>query len=249
MDVVNATQADLDQILDWLEREYHEDGETGFWSNRNIISEALDRGDLYVIRRDGEAVAYHVGHYAADISNVRRACRRKGFGTALLEASIARAYRDNVNVLDGECSPRDSLSFWQKHGFERYGDMSERGKVTVRRVLPRSFDLPSDLPRVPVTIGFYPEEATYYQATGIEPVAVHNVTGAHLDDGTVMLDRRVIGLPDDEPERKDLVVKVEVDGEVRCFCKAKYEEAGKAGVIHDWEGGCFYIDAIEPAEG
>jgi hypothetical protein len=36
VDVVKATQADLDYILGWLEREHEEDGE-GFWCNKRLI--------------------------------------------------------------------------------------------------------------------------------------------------------------------------------------------------------------------
>jgi len=248
-DVVLGTRKDLDQVLEWLEREFHEDGEEGFWNNRRMLPTALERGDFYVIRDGDEAVAFQLGHYAADIANVREDKQRQGFGTALLEAAVARAYRDNVNVLEGECSPRTSLTFWQKHGFERYGDMSEWGKITVRRILPRSFDLPPDLPRVPVTISFYPERVTYSRGEHVGPLAVHHVSGVYLDDGALMLERRVIGLDDTGRDGGDLAIKIEVDGELRCLCKAKHEPAEEAGVIRDSRGGAFYLDAIEPREG
>src|SRR3546814_8759480 len=83
----------------------------------------------------------------------------------------------------------------------------------------------------------------------VPPIASHRIRGSRLDDGTIMLERRVIGLCDDEPEGKDLAVKIEVDGEVRCFCKAKYEEAEEAGVTRDWKGGAFYLDVEEPKIG
>lgn len=246
MDMVKATPADLAAVLDWLEREYEEDGE-GFWCNRRIIENALDHGDLWVIRRGDEAVAVQVGDYAADIVSVRKDYRRQGLGDALFAASLQRAMDDNVNVLSIECSPRSSWTFWQRHGFERFGDLSASGKITARRILPRSFDLPAGLPTVDVVIGFYPEAATYGRGP-VPLIASHRIRGSHLDDGAIMLERRIIGLCDDEPEGKDLVVKIEIDGEVRCFCKAKYDEAGQAGVTRDWKGGAFYIDVVLPAE-
>lgn len=97
-------------------------------------------------------------------------------------------------------------------------------------------------------IGFYPEAAIYGRSP-IPPIASHRVMGSRIDDGAVMLERRIIGLCNDEPEGKDLAVKIEVDGEVRCFCKAKYEEAEEAGVTRDWKGGAFYIDVVEPGDG
>lgn len=237
-----ATSDDLGVVLGWLEREYREDGE-GFWCNRRIIERALDV-DLWVIRRDGEAVAFQVGDYAADIVSVRKPYRRQGLGDALFAASLERATRDNVNVLSIECMPRTSWSFWQRHGFERYGDLSEWGKITARRVLGRAFDLPRDLQSVDVEVAFYPEAASYGRGA-VAPVAQHRVCGVRLDDGAVLLERRVIGLCDAEPEGKDLVVRIEVDGVLRCFCKAKYEEAEDAGVVRDWKGGAFYLDTVK----
>ncbi|MFB0872671.1 GNAT family N-acetyltransferase [Sphingobium sp. sgz301303] len=247
MEVVKATPADLAAVLTWLKREYEEDGE-GFWCNRRIIESALEHGDLWVIRCDDEPVAVQVGDYAPDIVSVRKDCRRQGLGDALFAASLQRAMDDNVNVLSIECSPRSSWTFWQRHGFERFGDLREWGTITARRILSRSFDLPADLPTADVVIGFYPEAATYGSGP-VPPIASHRVRGGRIDDGAIMLERRVIGLCDDEPEGKDLAVKIEVDGEVRCFCKAKYEEAEEAGVTRDWKGGAFYIDAVEPADG
>ncbi|KQN01211.1 hypothetical protein ASE78_17465 [Sphingomonas sp. Leaf25] len=247
MEVVMATAADLASVLGWLEQEYAEDGE-GFWCNRRIIESALEHGDLWVIRRGDEPIAVQVGDYAPDIVSVRKDCRQQGLGDALFAASLQRAIDDNVNVLSIECSPRSSWTFWQRHGFKRFGDLGEWGRITARRILPRSFDIPTDVPSADVEIGFYPESATYGRGE-VPAIVSHRLRGGRLDDGAILLERRVIGLTDDEPEGKDLVVKIQVDGEVRCFCKAKYEEAEEAGVTRDWKGGAFYIDAVEPADG
>ncbi len=246
-DVKKARPEDLAVILDWLKREYDEDG-SGFWSNRNIITRALEEtDDLWVIRRGQQAVAFQVGDHAADIVSVRKDLRGSGYGTALFEASLQRAMRHEVNVLEGECSPRSSLTYWQGHGFEQYQDRNRPHQVMLRRILPRLYDLPPQAPRVEVIISFYPEEAQYYGRPHVEPVARHHVIGARLADGSIQLERRVLGLSDDEPEGGDLTVKVEVDGEERCFCKAKYEEAAGVG-IRRGKSGEFFIDVVETVE-
>jgi GNAT superfamily N-acetyltransferase len=247
MDVQKATANDLAAVLGWLEREYAEDDGEGFWCNRSMIARALEDGDLWVIRRDSEAVAFQVGDYAADIVSVRKEFRRQGLGDALFAASLDRATENNVNVLSIECMPRSSWPFWRRHGFERYGDMSEWGKITARRVLTRSFDIPAGLLSADVAISFYPEAATYPR--DVPPISVHQVRGGRLDDGAIMLERRVIGLCSDEPEGKDLAIKIEVDGVLRCFGKAKHDEAEEAGVTRDWKGGAFFIDVVEPRDG
>src|SRR5689334_16641279 len=122
MSVVKATKRDLTAILTWLKREYEETDGEGFWCNREIIKRSQAEGDLWVIRRDGAPVAFQVGNYAADIACVRGDVQRQGLGTELFEASLARARRDNVNVLSGQCSPTSSFPFWQRLGFERYNE-------------------------------------------------------------------------------------------------------------------------------
>ena len=238
-EVVQAATVDLSSILGWLEREYQEDGE-GFWCNRRVIAESLDNGDLWVIREHGDAVAFQVGDYGTDIVCVRKDRQCYGYGTALFNCSLVRAIEDNVNVLHGECSPPNSLPFWQKMGFEQYGDLSLGAPVNVRRVLHREHDIPSDLPKMEVSVRFFPEHALY--ETGVPPIKVHQVTGG-LIDNRVRLPYRIIGLADDAHPR-DLVVKIVVDDGERCFCKAKHDKAKAVGVKYDREGHNFYVDEI-----
>lgn len=75
------------------------------------------------------------------------------------------------------------------------------------------------------------------------------MVGVHAYDGSIMLDQRVVGLSHHGEEDRDTVVKVEVDAVVRCFCKAKYERARTVGVQHDWLGGTYFIDRVNPSEG
>ena len=241
--MIRATKVDLAVMFDWLKREYQEDGE-GFWCNRRVIARSLKNGELWVIREHGDAVAFQVGDYGTDIVCVRKDRRRYGYGTALFEFSLARAFEANVNVLHGECSPPSSLPFWRNMGFERYGDLSPGAPINVRRVLHREHDVPAHLPKIEVGVSFFPEEALYKM--GISAFKVHRLAGG-LVDSRVRLPYRVIGLAD-EAHPGDLVVKIVVDDDERYFWKAKYKEAKAAGVNCDREGHSFYVDeiAIEP---
>jgi GNAT superfamily N-acetyltransferase len=244
-----GTPEDITCILAWLKHEYDEDGE-GFWCNRNLISDALNRpGDIWVIRRNGEAIAFQLGRYSADILSVRKDHRKIGLGAAHVQASVERALSDDVNALSVQCQPKESLGFWEQMGFVRYGDLEPYCDVKARRILQRTFDLPIASSPIEVVIGFYPESATYGDAKGVLPIAEHHLAGVHADDGSIMLDRRVIGLSDLGEEGQDTVVKVEVHSVVRCFCKAKYECARTVGVQHDWFGGTFFIDRVNPIDG
>jgi GNAT superfamily N-acetyltransferase len=244
-DVVPGTKENLDDVLGWLEREFTE-GVNDFWHNRRMLPEALYNDSFYVIREGAEAVAFQLGRYSPSIANVRSDRQGQGFGTALLEASVARARHDNVNILNVECSPRTSLTFWEKHGFERYGDLTDWGKLTARRILHRSHDLPEDQPRVRGRIEFYPERVIYSRDEHVEPIAIHDLLGARLPDGAVMLERRVICSDETDRDGGDLAIKIVVDGAVRYIGKTKYDTAEEAGVVRHWVGGAYYLDVIEP---
>lgn len=246
MTVERATKEDLEEIFNWLKSEHMEDGE-GFWCNRRIIGRSFEHGDLWVLREDNKAVAFQIGDYATDILCVKKERRRRGFGAELFKSSLARAMRDNLNVLAGECSPESSLPFWQKQGFERYHDPNRCGTITVRKVLQREYDVPAGLPKVEVSISFYPEEVRY--RTNVSPLKVNHLVGGVESNGTIKIPRRVIVLTNDEHENHDLVVRIVVDGVERCFCKAKYQEAKAVGVLYEYRDDTFYIDEIAPTTG
>jgi GNAT superfamily N-acetyltransferase len=244
-EVSEATHEDLVSILAWLKHEYDENGGSGFWCNCEVIRNAFDTPEtLWVIRRNGEAIAFQVGEYAAEILSVRKDHRNCGLATSLLDASIERAKAADVNALSVQCASETALGFWKRMGFLNYRDPRQPENLMVRRVLSRAFDLPPSVPSVDVAIGFYPESAQYDRQRNVPPIAAHRVAGVRDLEGSIALERRVIGLIDDEPDGRDLTIKIEVDGVKRCFCKAKHQAAKDAGVQHDSDGHTFFIDHV-----
>jgi GNAT superfamily N-acetyltransferase len=249
-EVVEATPEDITCILAWLKREYDEDGD-GFWCNANLISDAGKRpGDIWVVRRNGEAVAFQLGRYSASILSVRKDYRKMGVGTSLVEASVERAFSDDVNALSVQCQPEESFGFWERMGFVRYSDLEPISSdvLVVYRIVPRTFKLPFAASSIEVVIGFYPESAQYGDAKDVVPIAEHHVAGVYADDGSIILNQRVIGLSHyGRGGDGDTVVKVEIDGVSRCFCKAKHESARAVGVRHDSIGSAYFIDRVAPS--
>jgi len=243
-EVVPATRDDLSCILAWLKREHAEDGE-GFWKNRNLISKGLNRlGELWVIRRNGEAVAFQLGKHEADILSVRKDHRRAGVGKALVQASIERAKRDGVNALSVQCRPQESLGFWERMGFSQYGSTESYDDVHARIFLTRTLDVPMTGATVDVVIGFYPESASYGGGEIVEPFAQRRVTGTCVDDDSIMLPERVVG-PSRDVQGCDTVVRIEVGGVALHLGKGKYDEARTVGVEYDANGSTFYIDRVK----
>lgn len=246
--VVEGRHEDITSILAWLKREHDEDGE-GLWCNHNLISDSLDRpGDIWVIRRNGEAVAFQLGRYSAEILSVRKDCRKMGLGRALVEASVERAFSDEVNALSVQCQPKESLGFWERMGFIRYGDFEPHDDIKARRILPRAFALPLAPSPVGVIIRFYPESVTYGDPKDVPPIATHHATGVKANDGSILLGQRIIEPSHPGDEARDIVIKIEVDGVVRCLCKAKYANAQAVGVQYDSLGDTYFIDRVNPIE-
>jgi GNAT superfamily N-acetyltransferase len=242
MQVETATLDDVKHILQWLLAEYKQD-HFGFWSNRGIIERAQTEGELWVIRIDGYPVAFQVGHYSADIVSIRQDHKRRGLGTALFKASLKRAYRDDVNVLSGECEPRTSLPFWQRQGFIRYGNMGEYDNVTVYQVLQRELAIPQGISNVEVKVEFFTEAALYKK--DVKPFTKYHLNGAMLEHNTVALDRRAIGPRLLGGNDEDVAVKINIDGKVIYLGKAKYDDAQNFGIKDDYHGNAFYIDSIK----
>ena len=242
-EVVRATRQDLECVLGWLEREYREDG-SGFWCNRGIIESAQkETRELWVIRRDGEAVAFQVGEFVPSIVSVRKEFRGRRFGTALFEASLERATAANLDAMEIECSPATSIGFWRRLSFREIGREDFRTEISARFVITRAFDLPSAATVVSVEVSFYREEALYERASRAEPLSTELLKGALLPDGYIQLERRVMGFSSDL-EQGDLVVSVKVDGVERYFGKAKYQGAEQVGVERGWRGATFHVDRV-----
>lgn len=235
MKVQRATPEDLSCLLKWLKDEFNQE-EFSLWSNRESICEALEDGDLWVIREAGEAVAFQVGKHSPRFVNVRKDRHGRGYGTMLVEAAIQRASRDGIVALWVECPRGSSIEFWEKLGFKRNGDMGEWSRITLRRVIERNFELPHDESLVDVTMTFYSQAAL-----GRE---VHNLKGILLDDGYVLLERRVVSFADLEAGSGDLMVGVAVNGVQLCFGKAKHRAAQEIGVEHASTGNAYYVEEL-----
>jgi GNAT superfamily N-acetyltransferase len=241
--VQRAAADDLRFINEWLRHEPAGNG-AGFYENFvQICSTARGREDVWVIRFNDQAIAFH----APGVMCVREDFQRYGFGRRMVEAWIERV-ADNIerNVLTVQCMPETSLGFWMRMGFDQYIDVRHPDHVVARRILQRTFELPDDAAYTDVVISFYPERAEYSELGAVDCIVAHPVSGVRLPDGTIKLVRRIIGLEADEDKGKDLVIKIEVSGEERCFCKAKSEGAKRLGVRHNPHDGSFYVDHIQP---
>ncbi len=237
---------DLHQILAWLQQEYEEDGR-GFWANRTIVERAVcEQYDLWSAVHDGNVIGFQVGNYAADIISVQKAWRLNGVGRTLFEASLQRAKRDAINVLEVECYPHSSLPFWQKLGFQIFHSSNRTTNINARYIIEKAHKLPLNAALANVEIDFFDGETglTKSGAQYESPTRTQRVLGAFVDSKIIQLERRVIGL-NDLMRTSDLHVSIIVNGQCHYSDKAKYDDAQRLGVQRDRVSGHFFIDRIQ----
>jgi GNAT superfamily N-acetyltransferase len=228
-----ATQADLPAVETWLAAELAETGE-GFYHNWTAIQRGTEEKQTFLMWRDGQAVAVLVdGIVGPDILTVRPDLRGLGLGGEFARWLIERALNRNYSVLEIECAPRTSISFWKKHGF------LPRSASRAYRLLERSLAV-SDGPDVPVTVSLFPESKNWKPDTSAHWVRA--VDGRRHDWG-VQLPVRVALYAPDAAALKDCVARIVVDGSCVYEDKLKRPKASGAGIQRD-PGGFYYIERV-----
>lgn len=114
------------QITNWL-REESESNECGFYCNLTVINKAFVDKDVFCITHNNEAIGFavytkHRRTARIDIAEVCPSYRGYGAGRFLVEKCIQALAKHDVQVVDLECAPKNSESFWQHMGFCRIPD-------------------------------------------------------------------------------------------------------------------------------
>jgi GNAT superfamily N-acetyltransferase len=233
-----ATPVDLAEIEAWLRAERKETGE-GFYCNWGVIQRGVEYDETFAMRRNGEAVAVLVdGTAGPDILSVRPDLRGMGIGEQFARWLFERALARDYSVLEIECEPRTSVSFWRKHGFLPMGTGPE-GFRHAYKLLDRKHALATG-PDVVVSVSLFPKEKNWSPLT--EPYWVRTERGRR-QDGRVQLPARVALYQPGEPHLVDCVVRVIVEGACVYEDKLKYPEAREHGIHRD-PGGFYYLDVV-----
>lgn len=116
----------LVQITNWL-REESENSDCGFYCNITVINKAFADKEVVCVTAKNEAIGFAVFSRRAytariDIAEICPAYRGTGAGRFLVENCLHVLAKGNVRVVDLECAPERSESFWQHMGFSRVPD-------------------------------------------------------------------------------------------------------------------------------
>lgn len=239
-----STDSDLAAIHTWLSEEHGRDVPGNFLCNWNLTEECHEEGKLLVYV-DGKAqipVAYQWGGLIhSGILQVKEDFRGQGIGAKLVAHRIKQADKNNECILKIQCEPRASIPFWKKMGFTIFPELNN---VCAYRILKKTFPLPADGVCVNALIRFYPEDRKWSKSA-VEPLACFSPPAVRTTDNVVHLGERVAFFEDiyRQGTAQDLVVEIEVDGNILCTEKAKYSEAQDRGIKRCLNG--FYIDKIK----
>ncbi|MCJ2031270.1 GNAT family N-acetyltransferase [Methylobacterium sp. J-043] len=235
-----ATARDLAAIEAWLREEREQTG-GGFFCNWNIIASLFDRQEMFVVDVAGDPVAFLVNDGVAHIiAEVRPDQRGRGYGRVIAEAMTEQSKARGLSVIEIDCAPETSVSFWAKMGFTVV--RSRRGMgggVYAYREIPRPLVLGQGT-RVSFAVRFYDEEAHHY---GREPFRAYQGEGEARGSRRVALPERAICFGPETQYLLDCYAEVEVDGQLLFRDKTKRQEAIALGVQCD-DGGTPFIEMI-----
>ena len=148
-------------------------------------------------------------------------------------------------MLEGECSPQESVNFWTKLGCSEYDGHSMFVNPHVRFVVERKFKFSKSLNRVNVSIEFLQADGLY-EKHNFYLCQKFDIKGAIQPNGDIFLEKRVIGFKQNGLfSRVDLAVKIIVENKILCFCKVKDDEAIKCGVQRSKFDSSYFIDVLK----
>ncbi|ASP68617.1 GNAT family N-acetyltransferase [Sinorhizobium meliloti] len=244
---LDAEEAIFQRALQtWEEADYEGDRPVrGFRCNWDSAKEGWREGRarIHVLVANGEAIGFLDG---TDILEIRPDHRGNGYGRILADFMIQTVWEDGRSVVEIEIAPSSAEPFWLHMGFKLVEDRQGYGGGTFAyKILPRTLEL-GDGERVKYAIAFFTDKARYSEDP--KPFAKFVGEGERLADGSIQLPERAYCFNPLDDQHVDYFVKIEVDGDVVHFDKAKYEESALCGVQRD-AAYDFYIERINPGHG
>lgn len=232
-----ARDSDIPIIEAWLPTDRRGDTLAVNWD----LTKRVYKEDGMLVWEDAatqEPVAYFWGslNSTSSILEVHPARRRDGIGRAFVEYLLEQSRADGELLLEIEAAPPSSEPFWRTMGFEFPRDEWE--PRIGRRMLSHEQPIPEGQ-LVQVKVSFF-HESVKYAATPQQPLAEYGLTGAYDVDGVLVLNEKVAYWS--PADGRDLVVRVDVEGNTVYFDKAKYAAGGALGITRCKNG--FAICAV-----
>jgi GNAT superfamily N-acetyltransferase len=227
----------------WEESDY--EGERpvrGFRCNWDSAKRWREEGHtpMSVLVVDGVAAGFLAG---TDILEIKPDLRGNGYGRLLAEYMVERARSEGRSVVHITVAPSSAEPFWRRMGFTLVENRNTYGNGTFAyKVLPKTFEL-GDGARVDYAISFFTQKDRYSENP--KPFARFAGAGERLSDGRIQLPERAFCFNPVDDQHVDYFVKIELEGRVVHFDKAKYESSKAFGCFLD-PGYDYFVDRIDP---
>lgn len=237
-----TTDVDFEYIRGWLIDENKKTGE-GFLCNISSIEKTHQDAELAAIFLESYPIGFATLLNSRDnILEIHPDHRNKGYGRLLSNWVEKCFFSRGMSVIEIECSPETSASFWKKMGYTLWDDqLSINSSILGQKELPRKFSLPNGAP-TKFKISFYDQKRDWDIS---EPAfRVYEGTGSLSPDGLLYLPERAICYKSSIHHRCDCVARIEVNGSLIYEDKVKRAEGATLGILMD-KGFEYYIDAID----
>jgi GNAT superfamily N-acetyltransferase len=241
---LDAEEAFFEEALErWEQNGYLGDRPVrGFRCNWGSAKRWQEEGHtpMVVLVVDGQAVGFLAG---TDILEIKPGMRGRGYGRILAEYMVERARSEGRSVVKITVAPSSAEPFWLRMGFTLVEEHNTHGNGTFAyKTLPKKFEL-GDGPRVPYAISFYTQKQRYSDIP--IPFSRFVGKGEQFFDGRIQLPERAFCFNPVDDQHVDYFVKIEVEGRVIHFDKAKYDSSKAFGARRDL-GYDYFFDGINP---
>jgi len=198
-----ATDADMEQIYNWLVDHKRRGVDGSFLCNWELTQNVYEEGNIIVAIQDGEPIAYMWKDFG--IVEVREDYRLKGVGRQLVRYALELARDSNTVCIDIECAPYTSIPFWKKIGFQLFGE--NRAYL----LLEKQLSLPTNGESIDIKICFYPESRMWEKGT--PPLKAFSPPAVMRPDGIICLGKRIAACARRSIWNGDVVLGIEISGE------------------------------------
>ena len=240
---LDSEEVAYDEALELWENDYEGDRPVrGFRCNWDSAKRWRKEGHtpMVVLVVDDRAVGFLAG---MDILEIKPGLRGKGYGKLLADHMVQAARDEGRSVVEITVAPSTAEPFWWRMGFTLVEEHDTHGNGTFAyKALPKTFEL-GDGPRVAYVISFFTQKERYSEDP--KPFSRFTGLGEHRSDGRIQLPELAFCFNPVDDQHVDYFVKIELEGRVVHFDKAKYASSTGFGVERD-AGYKYFIDRINP---
>lgn len=151
MKLINSPEEkEFEEIMSWLHQEWMGTGTgSGFYSNRNLLEEAFEKGKLITFKKDNRPVGFIIWsehrdnsqlYIELDIMAIHPDYRRMGIGGKFYKLAENYFFEQEAIAVKLFCDPVESELFWKAMGFQKFPTGLDEPSLTYYKSLIKRSD-------------------------------------------------------------------------------------------------------------